>query len=265
MNSGLDDLTAKGCNLSISEENFESSEDKVLTIIGEISNIHQTLTSIIENCSTQTSPNGNPDTWFNPNADGIPERVAQKFGLATDEEGKKVFRCLVPAQNGGIIVGKKGAHMQPVKDLGAEIELHDVNAPYKVLRIKADNFEILSQSVDLMCEHLRNANKQDMNLFKEESIGFKMLVNNSIAGSLIGPKGAIVKEMKEETGCKVIKVNSDDVPGSTDKIVVILGEKESVVKAVAAILEKLEGQDIKGRERRLEYEKLLKMRNIIQF
>merc|ERR1712025_327297 len=80
-----------------------------------------------------------------------------------------------------------------------------------------------------------------------------MLVNNSIAGSLIGPKGAIVKEMKEETGCKVIKVNSDDVPGSTDKIVVILGEKDSVVKAVGSILEKLEGQDIKGRERRLEY------------
>lgn len=66
----------------------------------------------------------------------------------------------------------------------------------------------------------------------------KLLVPASQVGCVLGKKGKIIEQMREETGAQIRILSSDQIPGfaaSTDEVVQIMGELEAVKKAIYAI------------------------------
>ncbi|WP_395239556.1 KH domain-containing protein, partial [Salmonella sp. s54412] len=72
-----------------------------------------------------------------------------------------------------------------------------------------------------------------------------MLVQQSQAGSIIGRAGFKIKNLRETTNT-FIKVFSDCLPDSTERIVAIQGPADRIVHAVQLICETLRETPVKG-------------------
>ena len=70
---------------------------------------------------------------------------------------------------------------------------------------------------------------------QEDNTEMRMLVHQSQAGAIIGPKGSHVKRINEETGAK-INVQTEVCPHSTDKVAQINGTPPAISAAVGEIL-----------------------------
>ncbi|CEM36356.1 unnamed protein product [Vitrella brassicaformis CCMP3155] len=76
----------------------------------------------------------------------------------------------------------------------------------------------------------------------------KMLVNNLVAGSIIGKSGAVIAEIEETTGVIMkLSPSSHYFPHTMDRVVVMGGKIEQIIKAMNIILSKVrdvaQGQD----------------------
>ena len=70
---------------------------------------------------------------------------------------------------------------------------------------------------------------------ESEITEMKLLVHESQAGAIIGPKGSHVKKINEKTGAK-INVHTEICPKSTEKVVQVTGKIEAVTNAIGEIL-----------------------------
>lgn len=71
-----------------------------------------------------------------------------------------------------------------------------------------------------------------------KKIAIKFLLTNSLTGSLIGTGGKVIKELIEVTNCRVnVSGSTDTYPGTSDRIVLLVGSKESVSLAQTLIWE----------------------------
>lgn len=68
----------------------------------------------------------------------------------------------------------------------------------------------------------------------------KMLVNNMVAGSIIGKNGAVIASIENNSGA-VLKLSSPNVhfPGTQERIVAMSGSQEQLNNAILIILEKI--------------------------
>lgn len=70
------------------------------------------------------------------------------------------------------------------------------------------------------------------------SASIKFLVTNTLAGSIIGSKGTAIKELIEVSGARVsISGAQEFYPGTTDRVLLITGNLESLTTAIALIWE----------------------------
>ncbi|KAL0186308.1 hypothetical protein M9458_017978, partial [Cirrhinus mrigala] len=73
-----------------------------------------------------------------------------------------------------------------------------------------------------------------------------LLIHQSLAGSIIGVKGAKIKELRESTQT-TIKLFQECCPQSTDRVVLVGGKAERVVECIKTMLELIVEAPIKGR------------------
>ncbi|MEQ2274808.1 hypothetical protein XENORESO_012073 [Xenotaenia resolanae] len=74
----------------------------------------------------------------------------------------------------------------------------------------------------------------------------RLLIHQSLAGGIIGVKGAKIKELRENTQT-TIKLFQECCPHSTDRVVLVGGKPERVVECIKVILELVSEAPIKGR------------------
>ncbi|XP_034048182.1 heterogeneous nuclear ribonucleoprotein K, like isoform X3 [Thalassophryne amazonica] len=74
----------------------------------------------------------------------------------------------------------------------------------------------------------------------------RLLIHQSLAGGIIGVKGAKIKELRENTQT-TIKLFQECCPHSTDRVVLVGGKLERVVECIKVILELVSEAPIKGR------------------
>eukprot|EP00922_Rhytidocystis_sp_ex-Travisia-forbesii_P054986 GHVS01081447.1.p1 GENE.GHVS01081447.1~~GHVS01081447.1.p1 ORF type:complete len:379 (+),score=74.34 GHVS01081447.1:254-1390(+) len=68
----------------------------------------------------------------------------------------------------------------------------------------------------------------------------KVLVNNVVAGSIIGKSGSVIHHIESETGSSLkLSPGNCYFPGTTDRLVVISGKQEQVNNALLIIVDKL--------------------------
>lgn len=73
-----------------------------------------------------------------------------------------------------------------------------------------------------------------------KKVAMKFLLSNTLTGSLIGTGGKSIKELVEVTGARVNASNaSDTYPGTSDRVILISGSKETVSLAQTLVWELL--------------------------
>ncbi|GAB2294366.1 Protein btr1 [Dionaea muscipula] len=85
----------------------------------------------------------------------------------------------------------------------------------------------------------------------------KFLVSNAAAGSVIGKGGSTINDFQSQSGARIqLSRNHEFFPGTSDRIIMISGKDEDVLKATELVLNKLlseiqseEGDDVDFRSK----------------
>ncbi|XP_008416680.1 heterogeneous nuclear ribonucleoprotein K isoform X1 [Poecilia reticulata] len=153
------------------------------------------------------------------------------------------LRILLQSKNAGAVIGKGGKNIKALRsDYNASVSVPDSSGPERILSISADIEtigEILLKIIPTLEEYQQyNGNDFDCEL--------RLLIHQSLAGSIIGVKGAKIKELRENTKTS-IKLFQECCPQSTDRVVLVGGKMERVVECIKTMLELISEAPIKGR------------------
>lgn len=68
----------------------------------------------------------------------------------------------------------------------------------------------------------------------------KVLINNSVAGAIIGKSGTVIAQIEKQTGC-ALKLSPANVyyPGTEERVLIMSGEQEALNGAILVVLEKI--------------------------
>uniref|UniRef100_A0A672R4E0 Heterogeneous nuclear ribonucleoprotein K n=1 Tax=Sinocyclocheilus grahami TaxID=75366 RepID=A0A672R4E0_SINGR len=153
------------------------------------------------------------------------------------------LRILLQSKNAGAVIGKGGKNIKALRtDYNATVSVPDSSGPERILSVSADIptvAEILLKVIPTL-EEYQHHNGVDFDC------ELRMLIHQSLAGSIIGVKGAKIKELRESTQT-TIKLFQECCPQSTDRVVLVGGKAEQVVECIKTMLELIVEAPIKGR------------------
>ncbi|KAM7538031.1 hypothetical protein Aperf_G00000078132 [Anoplocephala perfoliata] len=155
-------------------------------------------------------------------------------------EGPNVeLRFLISTKTAGLIIGKRGENIKKLRDeYSVTINIPDSNGPERILILEGD----VNSVMEIMANTL---NRQAMSQ-QEDCVDLRLLVHQSQAGCIIGKSGQKIKELREQSMLKTLKVYQMLCPDSTDRIVQLVGNVSHVISCLQAICELLEGAPAKG-------------------
>ncbi|KFP96348.1 Heterogeneous nuclear ribonucleoprotein K, partial [Leptosomus discolor] len=211
-------------------------------------------------------------------AEDMEEEQAFKRSRNTDEMVE--LRILLQSKNAGAVIGKGGKNIKALRtDYNASVSVPDSSGPERILSISADIEtigEILKKIIPTLEEvcllmHTMCLEKKKtpntLNLYVTNILFFslypsflqyqhykgsdfdcelRLLIHQSLAGGIIGVKGAKIKELRENTQT-TIKLFQECCPHSTDRVVLIGGKPDRVVECIKIILDLISESPIKGR------------------
>uniref|UniRef100_A0A8C3GBJ9 Heterogeneous nuclear ribonucleoprotein K n=1 Tax=Cyclopterus lumpus TaxID=8103 RepID=A0A8C3GBJ9_CYCLU len=163
---------------------------------------------------------GNTDANGKRPAEDMDEEHAFKRSRNTDEMVE--LRVLLQSKNAGAVIGKGGKNIKALRT--------DVSTWMKYILLK----------IIPTLEEYQHYSGID---FDSE---LRLLIHQSLAGGIIGVKGAKIKELRENTQT-TIKLFQECCPHSTDRVVLVGGKPERVIECIKVILELVSEAPIKGR------------------
>uniref|UniRef100_A0A8B9JXJ4 Heterogeneous nuclear ribonucleoprotein K n=1 Tax=Astyanax mexicanus TaxID=7994 RepID=A0A8B9JXJ4_ASTMX len=183
----------------------------------------------------------NTDTNGKRPAEDMDEEQAFKRSRNTDEMVE--LRVLLQSKNAGAVIGKGGKNIKALRtDYNASVSVPDSSGPERILSVSADIEtigEILLKIIPTL-EEYQHYNGIDFDC------ELRLLIHQSLAGGIIGVKGAKIKELRENTQT-TIKLFQECCPHSTDRVVLVGGKPQRVVECIKVILELTSEAPIKGR------------------
>uniref|UniRef100_A0A665V302 Heterogeneous nuclear ribonucleoprotein K n=1 Tax=Echeneis naucrates TaxID=173247 RepID=A0A665V302_ECHNA len=184
---------------------------------------------------------GNTDTNSKRPAEDMDEEQAFKRSRNTDEMVE--LRVLLQSKNAGAVIGKGGKNIKALRtDYNASVSVPDSSGPERILSVNA--------SIDTIGEILLKIIPTLEEYQHYSGIDFdcelRLLIHQSLAGGIIGVKGAKIKELRENTQT-TIKLFQECCPHSTDRVVLVGGKPERVIECIKVILELVSEAPIKGR------------------
>ncbi|PAA83528.1 hypothetical protein BOX15_Mlig013850g1 [Macrostomum lignano] len=131
----------------------------------------------------------------------------------------------------------------------AKVSVPDSNGPERVFTLEGEPDTLQSILRDLFNALLEESAGRDSHQGAVSSTGeidMRLLVHQSQAGCVIGKAGAKIKELREESRLRALKVYSNPCPVSTDRVVQLVGAPEELLKSIQMVLELLELAPPKG-------------------
>uniref|UniRef100_M3YJJ7 Heterogeneous nuclear ribonucleoprotein K n=1 Tax=Mustela putorius furo TaxID=9669 RepID=M3YJJ7_MUSPF len=191
----------------------------------------------------ETFPNTETNGEFGKRpAEDMEEEQAFKRSRNTDEMVE--LRILLQSKNAGAVIGKGGKNIKALRtDYNASVSVPDSSGPERILSISADIEtigEILKKIIPTLEEDYQHCKGSDFDC------ELRLLIHQSLAGGIIGVKGAKIKELRENTQT-TIKLFQECCPHSTDRVVLIGGKPDRVVECIKIILDLISESPIKGR------------------
>ncbi|XP_047447451.1 heterogeneous nuclear ribonucleoprotein K isoform X2 [Mugil cephalus] len=167
----------------------------------------------------------------------------KSFKRSRNSDEMVELRILLQSKNAGAVIGKGGKNIKALRtDYNASVSVPDSSGPERILSISADIEtvgEILLKIIPTL-EEYQQYNGMDFDC------ELRLLIHQSLAGSIIGVKGAKIKELRENTKTS-IKLFQECCPQSTDRVVLVSGKTERVVECIKTMLELIAEAPIKGR------------------
>ncbi|KAM9393425.1 heterogeneous nuclear ribonucleoprotein K isoform 2-T2 [Pholidichthys leucotaenia] len=167
----------------------------------------------------------------------------KSFKRSRNSDDMVELRILLQSKNAGAVIGKGGKNIKALRtDYNASVSVPDSSGPERILSISADIEtvgEILLKIIPTL-EEYQQYNGMDFDC------ELRLLIHQSLAGSIIGVKGAKIKELRENTKTS-IKLFQECCPQSTDRVVLVGGKMERVVECIKTMLELISEAPIKGR------------------
>lgn len=192
-------------------------------------------------------------------------RDANKGGATSLRDGEDHIQIMVPDRTVGLIIGRggetirdlqerSGCHINIVGENKSVNGLRPVNligTPDAAARAKDAIMEIVDS--DSRGEATgsragpapstgRNDNRRDaghMNGGGPDKINDSVYVPSEAVGMIIGKGGETIREMQSTTSCK-INVSQSSGPGETEREINLIGSREAITRAKAAIEEKVD-------------------------
>ncbi|XP_033870913.1 heterogeneous nuclear ribonucleoprotein K isoform X3 [Acipenser ruthenus] len=183
----------------------------------------------------------NTDTNGKRPAEDMEEEQVFKRSRNTDEMVE--LRVLLQSKNAGAVIGKGGKNIKALRtDYNASVSVPDSSGPERILSISAD-IETIGEILLKIIPTLEEYQHYKGIDFDSE---LRLLIHQSLAGGIIGVKGAKIKELRENTQT-TIKLFQECCPHSTDRVVLVGGKPDRVVECIKVILELISESPIKGR------------------
>lgn len=147
------------------------------------------------------------------------------------------FRCLVPADTAGFIIGRGGHERRRIEEeTGAGLTvLGDHEVPQEL----ADKVVVINGSTmqkEVACRHVVEKIRQVQRVSAEEDAVFVASVPGQAMFAVVGEGGTQIKEVAELSGAEVV-ISRECIFGTNDWPVSITGSAQSVVSAAAQIIE----------------------------
>uniref|UniRef100_A0A8C7PKK5 Heterogeneous nuclear ribonucleoprotein K n=1 Tax=Oncorhynchus mykiss TaxID=8022 RepID=A0A8C7PKK5_ONCMY len=159
----------------------------------------------------------------------------QSYKRSRNTEDMVELRILLQSKNAGAVIGKGGKNIKSLRTdvstftpflIGVSAEIETVG-------------DILLKIIPTL-EEYQQYNGMDFDC------ELRLLIHQSLAGSIIGVKGAKIKELRENTQTN-IKLFQECCPQSTDRVVLVSGKSERVVECIKIMLDLIAEAPIKGR------------------
>jgi heterogeneous nuclear ribonucleoprotein K len=170
--------------------------------------------------------------------------VADNPAMKRVKSGECEVRLLIPSKAAGSVIGKGGNNITRLrKDYNATISIPDCLGPERVMSISADEEDILNvlreaiPALDEIVCRLKSSNSRGTEV--------RMLIHHLQAGAIIGKGGSQIKELREETGAN-IKIYGENCPHSTDRVLQIAGDPDTIVRCVQKCLSLLKSATPRG-------------------
>ncbi|NWR71782.1 HNRPK protein, partial [Centropus unirufus] len=177
-------------------------------------------------------------------AEDMEEEQAFKRSRNTDEMVE--LRILLQSKNAGAVIGKGGKNIKALRtDYNASVSVPDSSGPERYKALNSPMYFRTSRFIFLFslyaCEFQYQHYKGS-----DFDCELRLLIHQSLAGGIIGVKGAKIKELRENTQT-TIKLFQECCPHSTDRVVLIGGKPDRVVECIKIILDLISESPIKGR------------------
>uniref|UniRef100_A0A8C7ITC5 Heterogeneous nuclear ribonucleoprotein K n=1 Tax=Oncorhynchus kisutch TaxID=8019 RepID=A0A8C7ITC5_ONCKI len=193
----------------------------------------------IEQQEKETSFSNTETNGKRPTEDAEEE---QSFKRSRNTDDMVELRILLQSKNAGAVIGKGGKNIKSLRTDVSTFTPLFLSGNLHILSISAEIEtvgEILLKIIPTL-EEYQQYNGMDFDC------ELRLLIHQSLAGSIIGVKGAKIKELRENTQTS-IKLFQECCPQSTDRVVLVGGKSERVVECIKIMLELIAEAPIKGR------------------
>ncbi|XP_030211113.1 heterogeneous nuclear ribonucleoprotein K isoform X1 [Gadus morhua] len=203
--------------------------------------LHETMEEDLNHMEDETAFS-NTDT----NGERLSEAMEQddpSFKRSRNTDEMLELRVLLQSKNAGAVIGKGGKNIKALRtDYNASVSVPDSSGPERILSVNA-NIDTIG---DILVKIIPTLEEYQHYSGMDFDCELRLLIHQSMAGGIIGVKGAKIKELRENTETS-IKLFQECCPHSTDRVVLVGGRPEQVVECIKVIMELVSEATVKGR------------------
>ncbi|CAO1619662.1 unnamed protein product [Parajaminaea phylloscopi] len=174
------------------------------------------------------SPAGSPDAAI--------ENAAAAAGAGGDQDLQPqniAMRALIVTGDASIIIGKRGQHINEIRDKsGARLTISESipGNPERIMTV-AGQLDAVSKAFGLVVRRINDEPFDQASLPGSRAVTIRFIIPNSRMGSVIGKGGTKIKEIQEASGAR-LNAGEQMLPGSTERVLSISGVADAVHIAV---------------------------------
>lgn len=151
------------------------------------------------------------------------------------------IRMLMSSRDVGSIIGKGGMTIKTFREQsGARINISNSTSSERLVTVTGNRESVCKAfaAIGKKIEQDMAASKQQQGQTESSdalpSVSFRLVIQTSQCGSLIGKGGSKIKEIRESTGAS-IQVAGETLPNSTERAVTISGSPDALTLCVSQI------------------------------
>ncbi|KAH7107970.1 hypothetical protein BKA62DRAFT_680557 [Auriculariales sp. MPI-PUGE-AT-0066] len=139
------------------------------------------------------------------------------------------MRCLILTQDASVIIGKGGKRIAQTRNFSsARILISEAvfGSTERILNVSGQ-IENVAKAFGLIAKRLTDEPSDQLSSSTSRPITLRLVIPHQRMGCIIGKGGAAVKEIQEASGA-VLKAGDQTLPGSTERILSIVGVADSI-------------------------------------